>query len=59
MTRNALKSVLAGLLLATFPAPATFAEGPCVDDKQHGQWTFRLGDWHIGELEFRDGEPVE
>ena len=48
MTRNALKSALARLLLAAKP-PVHFADGSVrkgcyVDGKRHGQWTERGAD---------------
>ena len=59
MTRYALNSALAGLLLAVLPAPAAFAEGPYVDGKPHGQWNLRFADGSTKVREFRHGERIE
>ena len=57
MTRYALNSALAGLLLAVLPAPAAFAEGPYVDGKKHGRWTERLADGGVAEGPYVDDKP--
>ena len=56
MTRYALNSALAGLLLAVLPAPAAFAEGPYVDGKKHGRWTVRHADGGVSEGPVVDGK---